>query len=109
MGVDAFFLILWIAAAGVSNVDCGDVCNACTANDFGEGYQVWTSAWRCDCGYYNSASTSSDGSWSSKRTLTGGAIVAGELLPRAVGTSTSRLAKRVDTIMARQGFEGVLM
>ncbi|KAI4145321.1 MAG: hypothetical protein L6R39_003840, partial [Caloplaca ligustica] len=49
LGLDVFMFIIWIAAAGVSQYNCNDLCNACS------GYsEVWASGLDCYCGggYY---------------------------------------------------------
>ncbi|KAL8901651.1 MAG: hypothetical protein Q9207_005092 [Kuettlingeria erythrocarpa] len=47
LALDAFMFIIWIAAAGVSQYDCNDLCNACSGFD-----QVWASGLNCYCGSY---------------------------------------------------------
>ncbi|KAL8702084.1 MAG: hypothetical protein Q9201_004586 [Fulgogasparrea decipioides] len=46
LGLDVFMFIIWIAAAGVSQYDCNDLCNACSGAS-----EVWTSGLYCYCYY----------------------------------------------------------
>ncbi|KAL9038738.1 MAG: hypothetical protein Q9180_002951 [Flavoplaca navasiana] len=47
LALDVFMLIIWIAAAGVSQYTCSDLCNACPAYD-----QVWGGGVYCYCSSY---------------------------------------------------------
>ncbi|KAI4280292.1 MAG: hypothetical protein L6R38_004570 [Xanthoria sp. 2 TBL-2021] len=47
LALDIFMLIIWIAAAGVSQYTCSDLCNACPAYD-----EVWTAGIYCYCSSY---------------------------------------------------------
>ncbi|KAL8778249.1 MAG: hypothetical protein Q9213_007501 [Squamulea squamosa] len=47
LALDIFMLIIWIAAAGVSQYTCSDLCNACSAYD-----EVWATGIYCYCSSY---------------------------------------------------------
>ncbi|KAL8859682.1 MAG: hypothetical protein Q9178_003796 [Gyalolechia marmorata] len=47
LALDIFMLIIWIAAAGVSQYTCSDLCNACAAYD-----EVWATGIYCLCSTY---------------------------------------------------------
>ncbi|CAO1596258.1 hypothetical protein XANCAGTX0491_000110 [Xanthoria calcicola] len=47
LALDAFMWIVWVAAAGVSQYTCSDLCNACS--DF---YELWTAGIYCYCSVY---------------------------------------------------------
>ncbi|KAI4199079.1 MAG: hypothetical protein LQ350_004834 [Teloschistes chrysophthalmus] len=44
LALDTFMFIIWIAAAGVSQYDCNDLCNACSGFD-----TVWADNLYCTC------------------------------------------------------------
>ncbi|KAL8806708.1 MAG: hypothetical protein Q9200_004929, partial [Gallowayella weberi] len=47
LALDGFMFIIWIAAAGVSQYSCPDLCHACAGFDW-----VWSSGLYCTCTSY---------------------------------------------------------
>ncbi|KAL8726794.1 MAG: hypothetical protein Q9166_006476 [cf. Caloplaca sp. 2 TL-2023] len=47
LALDIFMFIIWLAAAGVSQYNCTDLCNACSAYD-----EVWSGGLHCLCSSY---------------------------------------------------------
>ncbi|KAL8661013.1 MAG: hypothetical protein Q9202_005993 [Teloschistes flavicans] len=47
LALDAFMFIIWIAAAGVSQYNCNDLCGACSGYD-----DVWADGLYCVCSFF---------------------------------------------------------
>lgn len=47
LALDVFMFIIWIAAAGVSQYNCNDLCTACAGYD-----EVWSGGLDCICDSY---------------------------------------------------------